>query len=91
MSDEITEKDWSNYSPYCPDCDACGEEGCCSATKCKHTETGHYCAGYLNDLQFGYTMYRDVYKLIPEDEETQKEFKRIWEENYNIFYRNEKD
>jgi hypothetical protein len=80
----------SNYSPYCSDCEACGEEGCCSALCCKHTKTGHYCKGYLVDLRFGYAMYRDIQKLLPKDEKTQKEFDRIWEENYNIFYRAER-
>ena len=28
MSNESTE------SPYCPECEACGEEGCCSGAKC---------------------------------------------------------
>jgi hypothetical protein len=83
----MLEEDEENYSPYCPDCEACGEEGCCSALCCKHTETGHYCRGYLRDLKFGYAMYKDVYKLIPEDEKTQAEFDRIWNENFEIFYK----
>jgi hypothetical protein len=78
-----------DYSPYCPDCGGCGEEGCCSALCCKHTSTGHYCKTYLRDLRFTYAMYQNIQKLIPEDEETQKEFDRIWDENYDIFYRNE--
>jgi hypothetical protein len=23
-----------NYSPYCPTCDACGEDGCCNHRQC---------------------------------------------------------
>ena len=37
-----------NYSPYCPSCGACGEEGCCPPTRCKHDEKCMY-PYYRND------------------------------------------
>jgi hypothetical protein len=78
-----------DYSPYCPDCGACGEDGCCSALFCKQTQTGHYCKGYLRDLQFGYAMHKEMWDLIPNDTETQKKLDEIYDKNYDIFYRNE--
>ncbi len=49
-----------NDSTYCQECEACGEEGCCSALLCKQSESGDYCPGHLRDLRFGYHMYRWV-------------------------------
>ena len=85
------EKENEYESPYCPVCSSCGEEGCCSPIFCKQSPDGHYCEGSLRDLKFGYQMYKDIYKLIPKDKETQKEFDRIWEENYEIFYKQEEE
>lgn len=76
-----------DYSPYCPVCSGCGEEGCCSATLCEQSPDGLYCKWYLRDLKFGYRMYNDIMDLISNDEETQKKFNEIWEKNYNIFYK----
>jgi hypothetical protein len=30
-------------SPYCPICEACGEDGCCPATSCEQHPDGDYC------------------------------------------------
>jgi hypothetical protein len=75
------------YSPYCPVCEACGEEGCCSALCCKHKPEGHYCAGYLLDLQFGYRMHKDMWDLIPNDPETQARLDAIYDKNYDLTYK----
>lgn len=74
------------YSPYCPICTGCGEEGCCSPLHCKQSPDGRYCESYLKDLKFGYLMYEDVYDLIPKDEETEKKLHEIWEKNYELIY-----
>lgn len=74
-------------SPYCPVCTGCGEEGCCSPIHCEQSSDGSYCKTYLRDLKFGYQMYKDIFNLIPKDEETQKKFDKIWHENYDIFYK----
>ena len=58
--DGAYEETGDTYSPYCQECEACGEEGCCSALLCKHFESGDYCSGYLRDLRFGYHMHRWV-------------------------------
>jgi hypothetical protein len=75
-----------DYSPYCPICTGCGEEGCCSPLHCKQSPNGRYCESYLKDLKFGYLMYEDVYDLIPKDEETEKKLHEIWEKNYELIY-----
>ncbi len=31
-----------NYSPYCPICDSCGVEGCCSPMSCQQHPDGDY-------------------------------------------------
>ena len=59
-----TEEDWS---PYCPICDGCGEDGCCPATHCRQHPDGHYCNVYLAELKFGYRMYHQIMELIDED------------------------
>lgn len=74
-------------SPYCPICTGCGEEGCCSPIHCEQSSDGFYCKSYLRDLKFGYQMYKDIYDLIPKDEETQKKLDKILDENYDIFYK----
>jgi hypothetical protein len=74
------------YTPYCPICTGCGEEGCCSPLHCKQSPDGSYCESYLKDLKFGYVMYEDVYDLIPKDEETEKKLHEIWEKNYELIY-----
>lgn len=74
-----------HYNPYCPVCSGCGEDGCCPATFCQQSPDGHYCEWYLNELKFGYQMYKDIYNLIPEDEETQKKLDEIWDKNYERF------
>lgn len=91
MSIQENNPEEDNYSPYCPVCSACGEEGCCSALMCRHDPNGRYCAGYTDDLRFGYAMYDDIMKIIHEEKEKYKELiEKIdgkFDENYDIFYR----
>ncbi len=72
---------------YCPICEGCGEDGCCSATCCQQSPLGHYCKTYLRDLKFGYQMHKDMWPLIPEDAESQAKLDKVWNDNYDIFYR----
>jgi hypothetical protein len=74
-------------SPYCSACGGCGEEGCCSPLICKQSGSGDYCSTYLDDLQFGYRMYRDLMKLLDDDENYKQQLDELFEKNYNIIYR----
>lgn len=40
-------------SPYCSECQACGEEECCLLLMCKQSEKCDYCEKYLMDMKFG--------------------------------------
>lgn len=75
----------TDYNPYCPICDACGEEGCCSALQCSQHPDGKYCRGYMNDLRFGYKMYDELMKIAYDShkEEIDKVFDIIWDTYYN--------
>ena len=78
----------SNDSPYCPVCDACGEDGCCSAINCKQDPNGHYCETYLKDLKFGYKMDKwiadNLYHKMPK--ELQAEYDLAWDKIWDEVY-----
>ena len=78
-------------SPYCPVCESCGEDGCCSALTCKQSPGGLYCKTYLNDLRFGYANNEALLKIIYSDEEKYKDlveaFDKIWDKNYDLIYK----
>jgi hypothetical protein len=76
-------------SPYCPVCDGCGEEGCCSPVHCQQSPNGHYCKTYLKDLKFGYLMYDQIMELIGDDEKYKEQIDKLWDETYEKIYRNE--
>jgi hypothetical protein len=48
---------------YCPICLACGEDGCCPATRCRLHPSGLYCNHYLGILK---DTYRATHRLLPE-------------------------
>ena len=81
---EHTEKD---YSPYCPICNGCGEDGCCSALMCKQDPKGDYCQTYLKELQFAYRMYNDLMELLDKDEKYEKQIDELWNKNYDLTYK----
>ena len=87
--EELINEEWE--SPYCPACEACGEEGCCSALCCNQSPEGHYCAGYIRDLRFGYRMYKDMWELIPKDPETQAKLDAIYDKNWDIEYERDRN
>ena len=74
------------YNPYCKVCGGCGEDGCCSALHCKQSKDGYYCESYLDDLKYGYLMYKDLYGLLSDDKETQLKLKEIINKNYKLVY-----
>jgi hypothetical protein len=61
---ELTDNKPEEESPYCPICESCGVDGCCSPLNCHHHPDGHYCGSHLKDLKFGYVMYTWFYKNI---------------------------
>jgi hypothetical protein len=75
-----------NYSPYCPICQSCGEDGCCSATSCQHHPDGHYCKTYLAELKFGYIMYHEIMRLVEEDPKYKDSISKIWDKKWDIIF-----
>ena len=76
-------------SPYCPVCDSCGEDGCCSAMSCKQSPEGDYCQGYLKDLKFAYLMYKDLTRLFEEDPNHKETIEKMFDKNWDIIFKNE--
>lgn len=84
--DSMTDKDWEKYSPYCPICSGCGEDGCCRATICQQHPDGHYCESYLKELKFGYKMYHHLLKLVDGDEKYKEQVDKIWDETWDEIF-----
>jgi hypothetical protein len=71
-------------SPYCPECNSCGEDGCCSPTKCNVSPTGLYCKYYLSLLKATYRVHTDIYPKLSEEIQNEcidKLFKLMKENN----------
>ena len=83
-----------DYNPYCPVCNSCGTEGCCSPLSCQMTEGCHYPKSYLVDLKFGYAMNEWVQKNLLDEKLIPKEliekYNQQWEKDYDFFYKQEK-
>lgn len=81
--------DADDYSPYCPICEGCGEDGCCSAFSCKQHPDGSYCKTYLKDLKFGYLLSKELFKLIEESKNTEliKSMDEIYDKIYDIIHK----
>ena len=73
------------FDVYCNICGSCGEDGCCPATMCQQHADGMYCPGYLDDLKFGYLMFKDTYDLLKKH--CPGELDRIYNENYKFIYK----
>lgn len=73
-------------SPYCKICGGCGEDGCCSAMICKQHPDGDYCKTYLKDLKFGYLMFDEIDKILPEDSEFKKKYEELFDKVYDLVY-----
>ena len=86
-----TEEDWVNNSPYCPICDGCGEDGCCSAAHCQQHPDGHYCKTYLAELKFGYRMYNQVMGLVEEDPKYKEQIDKIWDDVWDFTFKKEEN
>lgn len=78
-------------SPYCPVCDACGEEGCCSPLMCEQSPAGDYCEWYLRDLKFAYKMYQWMEQNIVLTPEQKQLLDEEWDKAYDQIYLNKND
>ena len=76
-------------SPYCPVCDSCGEDGCCSSMSCRQSPEGDYCSGYLKDLKFSYLMYKDLMRLLEDDPNHKEAIDEMFDKNWDIIFKNE--
>jgi hypothetical protein len=85
------EEDWVNDNPYCPICDGCGEDGCCSATHCRQHPDGHYCKTYLAELKFGYRMYHQIMELIDDDPKYKEQIDKIRSDVWDFTFRKEEN
>lgn len=73
-----------DYSPYCPVCSGCGEDGCCSAVNCKQHPDGHYCETYLKELKLSYSILKNLEEVIFKDENKEKYKELI--DHYDYFF-----
>jgi hypothetical protein len=89
----MSQQENDEYDPYCKICSGCGESGCCSPLSCEQHPEGHYCRGYLRDLQFGYRMFKDLFNLIDTngDEDMKKSLDEIYDKNYDLTFKNIED
>jgi len=82
---------------YCPSCDSCGEEGCCSPISCAHyhmvkknDKKCHYGTTYFRDLQFSHVYSNRVSNIIEKYKDQQpemyKEHQEMFDELYNQIY-----
>jgi len=74
------------YSPYCPECDGCGEELCCSPVNCKMSKDGHYCGIYLRDLKIAYYCSQKLVEKMFEEMDKYEELREFDDKNYDEAY-----
>jgi hypothetical protein len=84
------------YSPYCKNCDSCGESGCCDSLACCYTamvtnrdKNCSYGAGYYQDIEFNHYLADELYNLIAEQPDLyvdMKDLKAKVEIIYNRLY-----
>jgi hypothetical protein len=74
---------------YCKVCEACGEDGCCSALMCKMDKNGDYCETYLKELQLSYKFERDFFKEIYDklSEELKNEITIMYDKHLDDLYK----
>jgi hypothetical protein len=82
----MEENKTKDYSPYCPICSGCGEDGCCPATVCEQSPEGDYCQTYLKELKFGYIMYHKILKMIDGDEKYEEKVNEVFDKTWDIIF-----
>jgi hypothetical protein len=83
---KMEENKTEDYSPYCPVCSGCGEDGCCPATMCEQSPEGDYCQTYLKELKFGYIMYHEILKMIDGDEKYEEKVNEVFDKTWDIIF-----
>lgn len=68
-------------SPYCPQCNACGEDGCCSGSRCKKN-TCLYGDSYALEYEYNKEMASRLYESFPDKEELEKIFTVVYDKFY---------
>lgn len=92
LDKDIPEED----SPYCKNCRACGEEGCCSPLMCfsklVEKDTCMYGKGYLKDVQLALEFSEWVIAHAEKyNNLTIKEINQKYTDMINEIYRNENE
>lgn len=75
-------------NPYCPVCNACGEEGCCPPTLCT-MKGGDYCESYLRDLKFEYDFGKQLYDLVEQEGtlELKDKMRNLFDKLFDLHYK----
>lgn len=73
--------------PYCPICESCGEDGCCSAVNCKHHPDGSYCAGYLEEMRFSHILVNKIFEEFDKNEEVKEKLDALYSDNWDKFHK----
>lgn len=89
-------EDEKNESPYCEDCRACGESGCCSPLQCfsklVEKDTCKYGKGYLLDIKLALEFSEWVITFVDENDAlTVKQANKKYREMLNEIFGRDKD
>jgi hypothetical protein len=76
----------NNESFYCPDCNSCGNDGCCNADDCLYAFNHPNCRTHLDHLLYIYKCNKQFIAHIYNQGDKYKELIKEWEE---IKYENE--
>ena len=92
LGKDIPEED----SPYCKDCTACGEEGCCSPLMCfsklVQKDTCMYGKGYLLDIELALKFTEWVFEYVDKNDVlTVKDANRKYRELIDKIYHKENE
>ena len=76
-------------SPYCPECTACGHEGCCSPVVCTQKGDCAYGESYLVNLKYGYQCWEVFANTVYDDltDDIKLKVDAIRDEMYERWYR----
>jgi len=68
---------------YCPECGACGEDDCCSGSRCTHNKC-LYGESYAKDYRYKTMMVNKLYDALSKynKEELEEIFNECWESVY---------